>query len=125
MRQEITRARWWIHAGTGRDPKPLFRFPYGARDARTLSIVHGLGYVSVRWSLDTWGWMGPSAGQSVDSVVRRFEDGLQPGAIVLMHLGVARDGSLLDARALPRVIAVARRRGYRFVTLDRWVRPPR
>jgi peptidoglycan/xylan/chitin deacetylase (PgdA/CDA1 family) len=122
VRQEIVRARWWIRAGTGRDPKPLFRFPYGARDGRTLVIVHGLGYVSVRWSLDTWGWMGPSEGQSVDTVVRRFESGLAPGAIVLMHLGFARDGSLLDARALGRVITTARRRGYRFVTLSRWVR---
>jgi peptidoglycan/xylan/chitin deacetylase (PgdA/CDA1 family) len=122
VRREITRARWWIRAGTGRDPKPLFRFPYGARDERTLAIVHELGYESIRWSLDTWGWMGPSEGQSVDSVVRRFESGLEPGAIVLMHLGVARDGSLLDAQALDRVITIARRRGYRLVTLGRWIR---
>jgi peptidoglycan-N-acetylglucosamine deacetylase len=78
----------------------------------------------VRWSLDTWGWMGPTEGQSVDTVVQRFAERLRPGAIVLMHLGAARDGSLLDALALPRVIALAKRRGYRFVALDRWVRPP-
>jgi peptidoglycan/xylan/chitin deacetylase (PgdA/CDA1 family) len=99
--------------------------PAGARDARTVAVVNALGYTSVRWSVDTWGWMGRTEGQSVGTVVHRFEERLRPGAIVLMHLGAARDGSLLDARALPRVIAVTKRRGYRFVTLDRWVRPPR
>ena len=54
-----------------------------------------------------------------------MSEGLEPGAIVLMHVGVARDGSLLDARALSRVISLVRARGYRFVTLDRFVHPPR
>jgi peptidoglycan/xylan/chitin deacetylase (PgdA/CDA1 family) len=87
--------------------------------------VNALGYTSVRWSVDTWGWMGPTGGQSVGTVVRRFEQRLRPGAIVLMHLGAGRDGSLLDAHALKQVITVAKRRGYRFVMLDRWVRPPK
>jgi peptidoglycan/xylan/chitin deacetylase (PgdA/CDA1 family) len=121
VRKEVLRGGFWVRAGTHRNPRPLFRFPYGASDPRTIAIVHALGYASVRWSVDTWGWMGPSGGQSTATVVRRFADGLEPGAIVLMHLGVARDGSLLDAHALPAVIDVARRRGYRFVTLDHWV----
>jgi peptidoglycan/xylan/chitin deacetylase (PgdA/CDA1 family) len=87
--------------------------------------VNGLGYTSVRWSVDTWGWMGTSEGQSVATVLRRVRQGLRPGAIVLMHVGAARDGSLLDARALPRVITALERRGYRFVTLGGRVRPPR
>jgi peptidoglycan/xylan/chitin deacetylase (PgdA/CDA1 family) len=125
LRAEIRLGAYWIRKVAHRDPRPLFRFPYGARDARTVAVVNSLGYTSVRWSVDTWGWMGPTEGQSVGTVVHRFEQRLRPGAIVLMHLGAARDGSLLDARALPRVISVARRRGYRFVPLDRWVRPPR
>jgi peptidoglycan/xylan/chitin deacetylase (PgdA/CDA1 family) len=125
VRAEVRRGAYWIRRIARRDPRPLFRFPYGARDARTVAVVNALGYTSVRWSLDTWGWMGPSEGQSVETVVRRVEQGLQPGAIVLMHLGAARDGSLLDARALPRVIGAVERRGYRFVSLARYVRPPR
>ena len=82
-----------------------------------------MGYVSVRWTIDTWGWMGTSEGQSVGTVVRRVSERLEPGAIVLMHVGVARDGSLLDARALPRVISLVRARGYRFVTLAGFVHP--
>lgn len=125
VRADVRRGAYWIRRVADREPRPLFRFPYGARDARTVAVVNRLGYTSVRWSLDTWGWMGPSEGQSVGTVVRRFEQGLRPGAIVLMHVGAARDGSLLDARALPRVIAAAKRRGYRFVTFDRRVRASR
>ena len=122
---DVRRGAWWIRVVAHRNPRPLFRFPYGSRDSRTVALVRSMGYVSVRWSLDTWGWMGTSEEQSVESVVRRVSAHLEPGAIVLMHLGVARDGSLLDARALPRVIALARSRGYRFVTLGRFVRAPR
>jgi len=125
IRADVRRGAWWIRVDTGRSPRPLFRFPYGARNARTIAVVQSMGYVSVRWSVDTWGWMGSSEGQSADSVVRRVAEHLEPGAIVLMHVGVARDGSLLDAEALPRVISLVRARGYRFVTLDRFVHAPR
>jgi peptidoglycan/xylan/chitin deacetylase (PgdA/CDA1 family) len=125
VRADVRRGAWWIRAVTGQRSRPLFRFPYGARNERTIEVVNSMGYASVRWSIDTWGWMGRSEGQSVASVVRRVSDHLAPGAIVLMHVGVARDGSLLDAEALPRVISVVRARGYGFVTLDRFVRAPR
>jgi peptidoglycan/xylan/chitin deacetylase (PgdA/CDA1 family) len=125
IRRDVRQGAWWVHAGTGQDPRPLFRFPYGARDARTIAVVNALGYTSVRWSLDTWGWMGRSGGQSVGSVVRRVAEHLQSGTVVLMHVGVAHDGSLLDAEALPRVILLVRARGYRFVGLDRYVTAPR
>jgi peptidoglycan/xylan/chitin deacetylase (PgdA/CDA1 family) len=125
IRADVRRGAWWIRVVTGRRPQPLFRFPYGARDARTVAVVRSMGYVSVRWTIDTWGWMGTSEGQSADSVVRRVSDQLEPGAIVLMHVGVARDGSLLDAEALPRVISLVRARGYRFVTLGRFVHATR
>jgi peptidoglycan/xylan/chitin deacetylase (PgdA/CDA1 family) len=114
--REITQAQAMIQHATGRDPRPLFRFPYGARDARALGIVHSLGYASVRWTVDTWGWMG-LASQSVAGAARRVLDGLVPGEIVLMHLGSARDRSTIDSHALPRIIRAVRARGYRFVTL--------
>jgi peptidoglycan/xylan/chitin deacetylase (PgdA/CDA1 family) len=114
--REVTQADAIIRRTTGRETRPLFRFPYGARDARTLGIVRRLGYVSVRWTVDTWGWMG-FAGQTVAGARRRVLDNLVPGEIVLMHLGSARDHSTIDSRALPGVIRAVRARGYRFVTL--------
>jgi peptidoglycan/xylan/chitin deacetylase (PgdA/CDA1 family) len=121
--REIVRAQHLILRATGRDTRPYFRFPYGARDVRTLRIVHRLGYASVRWTVDTWGWMGRSE-QSVPGAVRRVVDHIVPGEIVLMHLGSSRDRSTIDTNALPAVIRAVRARGYRFVTLA-GVRAPR
>jgi peptidoglycan/xylan/chitin deacetylase (PgdA/CDA1 family) len=114
--REVTRAAVLIRRATGRDTHPYFRFPYGARDAATLRLVHRLGYASVRWTVDTRGWMGLSQ-QSVGGAVRRVLANLVPGEIVLMHLGSARDHSTIDSQALPTVIRLVRARGYRFVTL--------
>ena len=121
--REVTRAAVMIQRATGRDTHPYFRFPYGSRNSRTLRLVNGLGYASVRWTVDTWGWMGLSQ-QSVAGAVRRVIQNLVPGEIVLMHLGSSRDRSTIDSQALPAVIHLVRARGYRFVTL-KGIRAPR
>jgi peptidoglycan/xylan/chitin deacetylase (PgdA/CDA1 family) len=125
IRKEIRRAEWWIRASTGRDPRPYFRFPYGDRSARAIAIVNSLGYTSIRWSLDTWGWMGPAEGQSRATVLHRVATMLRPGDVLLLHVGANRDGSTLDADALPAILRLFERRGYRTVTLDRYVSAPR
>ena len=112
-----------LQRATGRDTHPYFRFPYGSRNSRTLRLVNGLGYASVRWTVDTWGWMGLSQ-QSVSGAVRRVMSNLVPGEIVLMHLGSSRDHSTIDSRALPTVVRLVRARGYRLVTLA-GIRAPR
>ncbi|MFL5945859.1 MAG: polysaccharide deacetylase family protein [Gaiellaceae bacterium] len=114
--REVTRAAAMIERATGRDTRPYFRFPYGSRNTSTLRMVNGLGYASVRWTVDTWGWMGLSR-QSVCGAVRKVVDHVVPGEIVLMHLGSSRDHSTIDSKALPAVIHRVRARGYRFVTL--------
>jgi peptidoglycan/xylan/chitin deacetylase (PgdA/CDA1 family) len=121
--REIAQANVLIRRATGRDTRPLFRFPYGDRDVRTLAICHRLGYTSIRWTVDTWGWMGTSA-QTAGGALRRVTAALVPGEIVLMHMGSARDGSTIDTRALPLVIRAVRARGYRFVTLKGVRAPP-
>lgn len=101
------------------DPRPLFRFPFGDRDARTIEAINDLGYVAVRWTVDTLGWQGTSGGRSADEVTQRVVSTVTPGQIVLMHVGShPTDGSMLDADALPDVIAALRAAGYRLVTLD-------
>jgi peptidoglycan/xylan/chitin deacetylase (PgdA/CDA1 family) len=107
---EITQAEQDIRRVTGADPRPLFRFPYGDSDERTIRIANRLGYVAVRWTVDTLGWM---PGQTVAQAVQRVVAGVGAGEIVLMHVG--QD---VDTRALPAVIAALRARGYRFTTLD-------
>lgn len=119
-RVEVLRAQRRLIA-VGTDPRPLFRFPYGERDARTIALVNTLGYGSIRWTVDTLGWKGLSAGITPRAIVRRVIDNLRPGEIVLMHIGAAPDGSTLDADALRYVIRAVRRHGYGFVTVRKFV----
>ena len=118
IRTEVVSAATAILRANGVSAAPLFRFPYGDRDARTIGTVNGLGYVPVRWTVDTLGWEGTSGGSSVAQVVARVLGALRPGQIVLMHVGShPTDHSTLDADALPTVISELRARGYTFVTL--------
>lgn len=118
VRAQIQQAETAIREATGRDPRPCFRFPFGARDARTIDLVNDAGYGGFRWTVDTLGWQGTSGGRSVDSVVARVLDTAQPGQIVLLHVGShPTDGSTLDADALPRIIEELSARDYRFITL--------
>jgi peptidoglycan-N-acetylglucosamine deacetylase len=118
IREEVQGAEQRILAA-GADPRPLFRFPFGDRDERTIAAVNDLGYVAVRWTVDTLGWKGTSGGMSAQEVTDRAMDALRPGEIVLMHLGAnPEDGTTLDADALPHVIERMRAAGYTFVTLD-------
>ena len=118
IRDEVLGAEASIQAAGG-DPRPLFRFPLGDRDARTIAAVNDLGYLPVRWTVDTLGWKGTSGGMTAQGVCDRVIAGLQPGEIVLMHVGSnPDDGTTLDADALPEIIAMMRAAGYTFVTLD-------
>jgi hypothetical protein len=119
MRSQVRNAQQQIISATGADPWPWFRFPYGDRNAHTISVVNGTGFVPVRWTVDTLGWKGTSSGSTVQTVVNRVLAGLKPGEIVLMHCGSNPDDhSTLDADALPAVISDLRARGYSFVTLN-------
>jgi peptidoglycan/xylan/chitin deacetylase (PgdA/CDA1 family) len=115
---ELAMARDSISRATGRPPVPLFRFPYGSSSTATLALVNRLGYTAIGWTVDTLGWEGTSLGQSVASVTAHALDHLQPGEIILMHVGAnPTDHSTLDADALPGIIEAIQARGYRFVTL--------
>jgi peptidoglycan/xylan/chitin deacetylase (PgdA/CDA1 family) len=116
---QISSAQEVIQAA-GADPRPFFRFPSGARNARTIADVNAAGYVAIRWTVDTLGWQGTVDGtRGPGFVTERVMGAAEPGEIVLMHLGSnPDDGSTLDAAALPQVIAQLRSAGYGFVTLD-------
>ena len=107
-----------ITHATGHPPVQLFRFPYGSSSPAILAIVNHIGYTAVGWTVDTLGWEGTSMGQSVGSVFSRAIQYLEPGEIILMHVGAnPHDHSMLDADALTRIIATIRARGYRLVAL--------
>ncbi|HSN35800.1 MAG TPA: polysaccharide deacetylase family protein, partial [Arthrobacter sp.] len=86
IRDQLSRAEQAIKA-SGADPRPLFRFPLGDRNARTIATVNAYGYLPVRWTVDSLGWKGSSGGISAQIVADRVLARLQPGEIVLMHVG--------------------------------------
>ncbi len=119
VRQQILGAAQQIIAVTGQNPAPLFRFPYGDADVRTIAIANKAGYVPVRWTVDTLGWEGTAGHISTAVVAARVLAGLRAGEIVLMHVGSNPDDhTTFDADALAQVISELRARGYSFVTLD-------
>ena len=118
VRAEVTGGEAAVAAATGRAAQPWFRFPFGEFDARTLEIVNTLGYAAIGWTVDTLGWEGRAGAGTVDDIVSRVIAKLQPGAIVLMHLGAAPDGSTLDADALAKLIPAIHDAGYSYVTLN-------
>lgn len=119
VRQEILGGAREIAAVTGKDPAPLFRFPFGDADARTIALANQVGYVPVRWTVDTLGWQGSAGHVTASVVTSRVLAAARPGEIVLMHAGSNPDDhTMLDASALPAVIGGLRELGYTFVTLD-------
>jgi peptidoglycan/xylan/chitin deacetylase (PgdA/CDA1 family) len=109
VREQLRSTARALTAAGAPDPRPLFRFPYGARDASTLALVGSEGYYSIFWTIDTLDW---KADRTVDEIREAVRDRLVPGAIILMHVGGPR-----TAEALPLVISDIRARGYTFVDL--------
>src|SRR5439155_14830139 len=97
------------HAGV---PAPrLFRPPYGSFNASTLSILRANRMLMVLWTVDTKDFSRPGTQRIIYTAL----SGARPGAVILMHDGgVARAQTVA---ALPRIIQMLRRRGYRFVTV--------
>ena len=119
VQHEIAGGAQQIMSVTGKNPAPLFRFPHGDADARTIAIANQVGYVPVRWTVDTLGWEGTAGHISTSVVVSRVLAAARPGEIVLMHVGSNPDDqTTFDADALAQVIGGLRARGYSFVTLD-------
>jgi peptidoglycan/xylan/chitin deacetylase (PgdA/CDA1 family) len=115
---QVTHAQKIIYTTTGQNPKPMFRFPYGATNQSLIHMINSLGYGGISWTVDSLGWEGTSGGQTVAKVVARVVAAAKPGCIVLMHLGSnPYDGTTLDAHALPTIIAKLRAKGYSFVTI--------
>ena len=120
IRAQLSAAAATIHGTTGANPAPLFRFPYGDRDARTIAVVNAAGYVPIRWTVDSLGWQGTMNGsRGAAFVTQRVVAAATAGEIVLMHVGSNPDDhSMLDAQALPDIIAALRAKGYGFASLD-------
>jgi peptidoglycan/xylan/chitin deacetylase (PgdA/CDA1 family) len=107
---ELRRAEEVIERTTGANPRPLFRPPFGDYDDSALIDAATAGYrYVVMWSVDSLGWKGLAP----RDVVSRTVAALEPGAIVLMHVGSAST----DADALPAILDAVERLDLEPVTI--------
>ena len=102
MYASLGRAELTRQVDLGYHPTKVFRFPYGASDATSRSIVTGRGYSICGWSIDTLDWRGNSA----DTITQIVTSQARPGSVVLMHMSFQA-----DVDALPRIIDNLRGRG--------------
>lgn len=89
VRRELTEAEAILRAGTGQNPQPYWRPPYGSVSAGVIDAAASAGYTKTfLWDIDTVDWKpvadgGPSAAQIASKVVGQSVN----GSNVLFHLG--------------------------------------
>jgi peptidoglycan/xylan/chitin deacetylase (PgdA/CDA1 family) len=96
-----------IHQAAPGVPIRYFRAPYGSW-GQTPQVAADLGMQPLGWRMDIGDWEPPGT----DELVRRLEERVTPGAVVLMHDG-GGDRSQTVA-AVDRIIPELRSLGYRF-----------
>jgi peptidoglycan/xylan/chitin deacetylase (PgdA/CDA1 family) len=120
VRNEILRNDALLTPIIGHSPRPLFRAPYGARDARVLRLANELGYTSIYWTLDSLDSIDPpKTPEFLISRVTGRPDPALDGAIVLMHVGEPA-----TAAAVPVILADLQRRGFKFATVSELLAKP-
>lgn len=120
IRRQITRTERALRAAGAPSSARVMRPPYGAINARVRSVLAGLRFRPVLWTVDTGDWhRSTTSRQIVRTVVR----GLAPGANILLH---DQEDTQATVAALPRVISAVRSRGYCLGVVDRYGRvvPP-
>jgi peptidoglycan-N-acetylglucosamine deacetylase len=111
-REEITSTDDLFEEIAGVDGRPFWRPPFGDFDDETLALLGDLDYqYCLMWPIDSLGWDGLSEEEIIDRVLGQME----PGAIVLLHVGEASQ----DFAALDDIVDTLREDGFEFASVDR------
>jgi peptidoglycan/xylan/chitin deacetylase (PgdA/CDA1 family) len=111
LRQELAQTQALLAAASGRDPQAFnaVRPPFGHFTPVTLRTLVEAGYLPTMWSLVPFHWL-----QSAEATVRQIRNGVNSGAILVLHEGLSGPPVAdLAAAVLPGLLA----EGYRFVTI--------
>jgi peptidoglycan/xylan/chitin deacetylase (PgdA/CDA1 family) len=119
VRDEIVRGEAILAQISSQSARPLWRAPYGARDARVLKIASNLGYRSIYWTFDSLDGVEPVKTTQflIERITNKTDDQLD-GAIILMHVGVRT-----TAEALPAIVSNLQNRGFHLVTVSKLLEP--
>jgi peptidoglycan/xylan/chitin deacetylase (PgdA/CDA1 family) len=114
---DLERADEVISGITGKTTRPLWSPSAGYRDARVRGIAARLGYRPIFWSQDSGDWTLDATPQGVYA---RAVAGIEPGAIIVLHMDSARSRTA-TASILGRLIDTVRERGLEPVTITELV----
>ncbi len=110
IRDEIEHAQKALLETTGRRAT-LFRPPYGEYDDRVVRIAARMGLVTIEYDLASG---DPDKHATKDKLVEYVTSMARNGSIIVMHIN--RRG-WHTAEALPEIIAILRKRGFKLVTV--------
>ena len=90
----------------------MFRFPFGACNAASMTAVNDAGYLAIQWDLSTG---DPDPHQSAEAIAHAMIHNVHPGSIIIAH-GNGRGWN--TSAALPLAIPKLKALGYQFVTVS-------
>ncbi len=96
----------------------LFRFPFGACNAKAIEAVEAAGLRAIQWDVSS---ADPWQGQTVEKMVHYVVAQVKPGSIVLFH---ANGRGWNTDRALPAIIDALKRKDYKFATVGEMLSVP-
>ena len=89
IRAELTDAEAILREGTGQDPQPYWRAPYGSISQGVIDAAASIGYTKTfMWDIDTIDWKPiGDGGPSAEQIAARVIGNAVNGSNVLFHLG--------------------------------------
>ncbi|MGV3581839.1 MAG: polysaccharide deacetylase family protein [Methylophilus sp.] len=90
---------------------PLFRFPYGAKNAEAKALLKEANLRSIMWNMDSLDWADPVPSSIADRVLKSVEK--EKRGIILFH-----DIHDRAVKALPTILDKLTAEGYRFAGWD-------
>ena len=115
IRKELTDAEAILRAGTGQNPQPYWRPPYGSISQGVIDAAASAGYTKAfLWDIDSIDWKpisdgGPTAEQIAAKVIGNAVN----GSNVLFHIG-----GYETLEALHLIVPGLRDRGFRLTSLS-------
>ena len=108
QKDELTKCNEKIEAITN-EKVTLFRPPYGEYDNSVVNTTKDCRMYCVQWNIDSLDWKDPTP----QDMVRRIENKLCEGSIILLH-----NGAKNTPQALPLIIESIQAQGYKIVPIS-------
>jgi peptidoglycan/xylan/chitin deacetylase (PgdA/CDA1 family) len=115
IRSEMAEAEAVLRDGTGQDPRPYWRPPYGSINAAVIAAAASAGYTKTfLWDIDTIDWKPiDDGGPTAEQIAAKVATNAVSGSNVLFHLG---GYETLDALRL--LVPALRDRGFTLTSLS-------